>query len=220
MIDYMTGTIGVVGLLACLVRAKATGQGCDVDTNLFDVATHQHCYSATWYLNMGFVPTRERRGSHQSLTPVQSVRTADGWIFVMCMKDKFWEALAERISRPDLICDERFSSQAARLQNRDVLTSLLDETMTQRTTGEWLELLAGAVPAAPIYAVNEAFENSFMAETGMVTAIDHPARKELKLLAPPIKVNGERPMQVACPPLGADNERYGVTTRLSRRVAT
>jgi crotonobetainyl-CoA:carnitine CoA-transferase CaiB-like acyl-CoA transferase len=208
MVDYMSGLTGMVGLLSCLMRAKTTGQGCDVDTNLFDVATHQHGYAATWYLNSGAVPTRLPRGSHASVVPVQTVRTADGWIYVMCMKDKFWEILAERIGRPDLTTDPRFSSQAARLANRDTLTGELDDAMMKRTTKEWLEVLAGAIPAAPIYAVDEAFSNPFMAETGMVTSVPHPARANLRVLATPLKIDGERPSKAACPPMGSDNEHY------------
>jgi crotonobetainyl-CoA:carnitine CoA-transferase CaiB-like acyl-CoA transferase len=208
MIDYMTGLTGMVGLLACLMRAKATGRGCDVDTSLFEVATHQHAYSATWYLNSGAVPTRQPRGSHQSVAPVQTVRTQDGWIYVMCMKNKFWEILAERIGRAELIADARFSSQAARLAHRDQLTRELDDAMSRRTTKEWLEILGGAIPAAPIFAVDEAFANPFMTEIEMVTSVEHPVQGELKVLSSPLKVDGERPAKSAAPPLGADNERY------------
>lgn len=208
MIDYMTGLTGAVGLLGCLMRARETGQGCDVDTNLFDVATHQHCYSATWFLNGGEVPTRQPRGAHQSLTPVQTVRTKDGWIYVMCMKDKFWEALATRIGRAELIADPRFASQAARLGNRAALTAILDEAMSQRTTDDWLAVLRGAIPVAPILNVAEAFANPFMAETEMVTAVDHPVAGRLKVLSSPLRIDGSRPGKAACPPLGADNEHY------------
>ncbi|MDB5591570.1 CoA transferase [Enterovirga sp.] len=208
MIDYMTGITGMVGLLSCLLQAKATGRGCDVDTNLFDVAAHQHAYAATWHLNTGEVPTRLPRGAHASLSPVQSIRTADGWIYLMCMKDKFWEVLVDRIGRPELKADPRLCSQAARRANRDLMTRELDAAMSARTTDAWLEIFAGAIPAAPIYAVDEAFQNPFMAETGMVTAVDHPAAGSLKVLSTPLRVNGERPAKAACPPLGADNARY------------
>jgi crotonobetainyl-CoA:carnitine CoA-transferase CaiB-like acyl-CoA transferase len=53
VVDYMTGVIGMVGLLAALRRAQITGQGCDVDVNLFDVALHMLGYAGTWYLNEG-----------------------------------------------------------------------------------------------------------------------------------------------------------------------
>ena len=114
MIDFMTGMTGVVGLLACLMRAQKTGKGCDVDASLFDVAVHQLSYPGTWYLNGGDKPSRLARSAHQSIAPVQTVRTRDGWIYVMCMKDKFWEVLAEKIGRPELVKDPRFATGAAR----------------------------------------------------------------------------------------------------------
>ena len=44
LIDSMSGLTGIVGLLACLLRARTTGQGCDVETCLYDVAMHQLTY--------------------------------------------------------------------------------------------------------------------------------------------------------------------------------
>ncbi len=219
MIDYMTGITGMVGLLSCLMRAKATGQGCDVDTNLFDVATHQHAYSANWYLNSGTIPERLPRGAHGSIAPVQTVETADGWIYVMCMKEKFWQTLAERLGRPDLLTDPRFATPEARRRNRAPLTEELDAAMRQRTTQAWLTELAGELPVAPIYSVDQAFANPFMAETAMVTTVAHPANGALRMLASPLKIDGQRPGKRACPPLGADNERLLAPVRKLEGVA-
>ncbi|HEY9181685.1 MAG TPA: CoA transferase, partial [Gammaproteobacteria bacterium] len=108
IIDFMTGATAMVGLLSCLLNAQRTGRGCDVDVSLFDVALHQLNYSATWYLNTGEAPTRLERSSHFSMAPVQTFPTADGWIFVMCMKDRFWRELLDALSRPDLGKDARF----------------------------------------------------------------------------------------------------------------
>ncbi|HEY0353672.1 MAG TPA: CoA transferase, partial [Enterovirga sp.] len=205
MIDYMTGITGMVGLLSCVLRARQTGQGCDVDTSLFEVATHQLAYQGTWFLNTGEVPRRMARSAHASLVPVQTVRTADGWMYVMCMKDKFWQILADRIGRSDLKSDERFATQGARLRNRDALTGLLDEAMSARPTDEWLEMLTGTIPVAPIYDVDEAFANPFMTEADMVRTVSHSAKPELKVLANPLRIDGKRPEQKACSLLGADN---------------
>ena len=219
MIDYMSGLTGMVGLLSCLMRARQSGEGCDVDTNLFDVATHQHSYAATWFLNGGAMPTRMPRGSHLSMVPVQNVRTQDGYVYVMCMKEKFWQILAERIGRPDLVSDPRFATQAARRENRDALTAELDAAMSARPTDEWLAILAGAIPAAPIYAVDEAFANGFMAETGMVGSVPHPEAGELRVLGNPLKIDGVRPAQRAAPALGADDARLLPGLRAEQRRA-
>jgi len=208
MIDYMTGTTAMVGLLGCLMSAKATGKGCDVDTSLFDVATHQHCYQATWFLNSGDEPQRMPRSAHPSLVPVQSVRTKDGWIYVMCMKDKFWEQLALKIDREALITDTRFASQDARRTNRSALTEELDAAMSARTTEEWLAILTGAIPVAPIYSVPDAFSSRFMQESGMMTSVRHPMKADMRVLSSPLKINGERPGKSACAPLGSGNANY------------
>ena len=86
---------------ACCAR-KTTGAGCDVDTCLFDVAMHQLTYPGVWYLNEGDVSPRVPRSAHLSLAPVQTFPTADGWIFIMCMTQKFWLSLVEAMGRAEL----------------------------------------------------------------------------------------------------------------------
>lgn len=206
VVDYMTGVIGVVGLLGCMMQARATGKGCDVDTSLFDVALHQLSYLGVWFLNTGDVPLRIPRSAHPSLVPVQTARTADGWIYLMCMKDSFWEGLVDRIGCPDMKTDPRFHSQEARRQNRDMLTRVLDEKLSTRTTAEWLERLSGTLPVAPIQDVAQALSSDFIAEIKAINTIPHALNAALKVFANPIKVNGRRLEQKAGPALGADNE--------------
>ena len=89
----MTGLAMAYALLAALTGARAAGQGQDIDVSLFDVALHNTSYLATWYLNEGFNQPRLPRSAHPSLTPCQLYKTADGWIYLMCNKEKFWPTL-------------------------------------------------------------------------------------------------------------------------------
>jgi crotonobetainyl-CoA:carnitine CoA-transferase CaiB-like acyl-CoA transferase len=208
MVDYMTGTVGMVGLLSGIIRARNTGEGCDVDASLFDVALHQLSYPAVWYLNRQDQPKRMKRSAHPSLAPVGTFRTADGWIFIMCMTDGFWERFIQMLDVQHLGQDHRFSTQAGRREHRDTLTGLLDDILVTRPTAEWLEVLGGQVPVAPVYDVAQTFANDFLKETQMVRYIPHPRDPDLKALANPLKINGKRPSQRACSALGADNEAY------------
>jgi crotonobetainyl-CoA:carnitine CoA-transferase CaiB-like acyl-CoA transferase len=207
MVDFMTGMTGAFGLLACIMRARQTGIGCDVDTCLFDVALHQLSYGAVWYLNEGDAIRRQPRNAHPSVAPVQTFPTADGWIFIMCMTDKFWELLVDAIHRPDLKSDARFRSQELRRQNRTVLTDVLDGEFRRRTTSEWLGQLSGVLPVAPVYEVDQALDSAFVRQTGMVRTVQHPQRDDLRVLANPLKIDGMRPRQTAARDLGADNAR-------------
>ncbi|HXE26862.1 MAG TPA: CoA transferase, partial [Stellaceae bacterium] len=150
IVDYMTGLFAGLGLLSGIIAARASGEGRDIDVNLFDCALQNLSYLATWYLNEGHEQAREKRSSHPSLTPSQLYRTRDGHIFLMCNKEKFWPALCEAIGRPEWADDERFANFKQRLAHRDELTELLDEILSTRTTAEWLERFAGSVPAAPV----------------------------------------------------------------------
>jgi crotonobetainyl-CoA:carnitine CoA-transferase CaiB-like acyl-CoA transferase len=205
-IDFMTGTTAMVGLLGCLWNAQRTGRGCDVDVSLFDVALHQLNYSATWYLNAGHAPTRLERSSHFSLAPVQTFPTADGWIFVMCMSDAFWLALIEALELKSLSGDPRFATGNTRHRHRVALTAELDPVFRRRTTSEWLERLSGVLPVGPVYDVAQALDSPFTERSGMIQAVPHPEKPDLRVLASPIKVNGERAVLTAAPALGADNE--------------
>ncbi len=206
MIDSMTGMVGIAGLLGCLFRAQKTGKGCDVDVSLFDVAVHQASYMGTWYVNGGENISRLARSAHQSISPVQTVRTKDGWIYVMCMKQKFWEELAQRIGHPELVTDKRFATPAARRDHRLELTHALDDGMSRRTTAEWLGVLTGHIPVAPINDLAQAFANPFVETVGMVSTVPHPAKPDFKMLSNPLKIDGARPTQAVCSPLGADNQ--------------
>jgi len=205
LIDSMSGLTGTVGLLACLLRAKTTGQGCDVETCLYDVALHQLTYPGVWYLNEGTVSPRVPRSAHLALAPVQTFPTKDGWIFVMCMTQKFWLALCQAMDRADLLADPRFPDPNTRAVHRAELTDALDPTFRSRTTAEWLQRFNGLLPAAPVYRLDQALDSDFTRSAGMVGAVPHPAKGTLRVIANPLRIDGERLAQATCSPLGADN---------------
>src|SRR3970040_1190167 len=148
--DYMAGLGLASALLAALTAARATGAGRDIDVSLFDMALINTAYQATWYLNEGVAPGRLSRSAHPALTPCQLYRSRDGWIYIMCNKEKFCPALCEKLGRPEWSADERFRMFPDRLRHRDALTEMIDRELATRTTQEWLERFAGVVPAAPI----------------------------------------------------------------------
>ena len=208
MVDHVTGLTAMVGLLAAIIQARATGKGCDIDTCLLDCALHQLGYTAIWYLNEGHQSMRQYRSAHFSVAPVQTFPTADGWIFIMCMTDKFWDALVATLGRPDIKADARFVSQAARQANREALTKTLDAEFRKQPTRHWLTVLAGVLPVAPVHDMEQALENPFLRTTQMIRNVPHPARPDMRVLANPLKINGKRLEQTVCSQVGADNETY------------
>ena len=220
MIDHMTGMTSAVGLLAALLHARASGEGCDVDVSLLDVALHQLGYAAIWYLNEGLRASRQPRSAHFSVAPVQTLRTRDGWIFVMCMTDKFWLELLSALGRTDLNDDPRFSSASARSAHRAALTEVLETELSRGTTRDWLGRFEGRLPVAPVLDVATALESEFIQAAGMISQVPHPARPDFRVLSNPLKINGERLDLRVCSPLGADTaDLVPAATSATKRAA-
>ena len=206
VVDFMTGLTAAFALLAGITSARVTGEGRDVDVSLFDVALYNLNYVGAWYLNEGHNQGREAASGHPSLVPSQLFRTRDGWIFIMCNKERFWGELASALDQPAWAEDPRYATFAARLENREEVTAMLEERLLFHTTAHWLERFAGKVPAAPVNDVAAALDNPLVAERGNVLGFPHPQRPDLRLLANPVRVEGEAHPNRPAPALGADSE--------------
>lgn len=206
VVDFMSGLTAAMGLLAAVMGARRTGKGCDVDVALYDVAMQTLTYVATWYLNDGHEVVRRPRSGHPSVVPCEMFRTADGHVFVMCIKPAFWRAFCRIVGLPHLPEDERFRDFEERLANRDALMAEIDPVMRARPSREWVALLAGKVPVAPVLGLAEALDNPYFRARGGVLDLPHPARPDLRVVANAIRLDGQRLSGRAGPGYGADSD--------------
>jgi len=207
IVDFMTGITTAVAVLGSLVGVLKSGRGHDIDVSLFDVALHQLTYPGSWYLNEGHRTGRLARSSHPSTVPVQLFETRDGWIFVMCMTEKFWRALLTVLGRDDLSADPRFCDVPSRGRHRDELTTLLDAEFRRESTAHWLDRLQGLLPVAPVHDLPAALDNPYLRTVGMVRTLQHPARPDFRVLANPIRLDGARLPSRRAPALGEHTEQ-------------
>ena len=175
IVDLMTGLNAAFALVSGVLSARATGQG------------------------------REPRSAHPSLVPSQLYRTKDGFIFIMCNKEKFWPELCRAIGRPEWSARPQYKDFKGRLANRDRLTEELDAALSARTTAEWIEVFGGRVPAAPVNDLASALENPFATARGRVRTVEH-ATGPIRLLAPSVDCPGEVLPCAAAPAMGADTD--------------
>ena len=206
IIDLMTGTTAALGLVSAVLGARTTGEGRDVDVSLFDVAMHNLAYVATWYLNGGHETGRAPRSGHPSLVPSQLYRTSDGWIFIMCNKDKFWPILATELGRPDWAQKPEYRSFKDRFAHKEQFNEDLERVFVTDTTANWMKKFAGKVPASPVYNVAQALDNPFVRAHAGVVAARTPEGKEVLGVAAPIRCSGAVAPLRAAPAMGADTD--------------
>jgi len=205
--DLITAMWSAFGIVNALYRRERTGEGERVELGMLDAALPWLTKQAGKAF-VGDEPTR--MGTKDPvLAPYQSYPTADGYLNVACGNQKLWEQFCAEIDREDLASDPRFESNADRVENMDALEEELAETLTQRSTDEWVERLAdGAdLPVGPVYSVDEALDNEQVNARGAVDSLSHPAAGEIPILEHPLNyAESESGFDEAPPLLGEDTE--------------
>lgn len=206
IIDLATGFAAALALMVGLHKVSRTGQGCEIDVSMYDVAISMLSYLATWHLNKGFMPQKMENSAHPTLVPCQNFQTKDGWIVVMCIKEEFWTRLCDELDSHGIGGDPRFKDFGARAANRHLLIPILNEIFQSRTTSEWLSRLRGKVPCGPVRAFSEALSDPLLEEHDMIWEIDAPGWGTLKEVGCPIKTPDASYPKRAAPRLGEHTE--------------
>ncbi len=198
--DLGTALFAMLGVLSAIVGRASSGEGTEVDVAMLQVATFLLGYDATTYLNTGAVP-RALGTAHASSVPWQAFETADGWLVVAVREEKFWIAYCHAIGMPQLTTDERFTSNAARVRNRDVLVPLLAERMRAETTDSWLRIFSTDVPVAPVLSVAQALARADGA-AGEIVEIPCPPADPVRMLRNPVRFRSATAHYGPAPMLG------------------
>lgn len=208
IVDYMGGLGMAFGLVSGVLAARETGLGRDIDVNLFDTAFFNLNYLGYWAMNSDFFLGRTTRSSHPILTPCQLYKTADNWIYLMCNKEDFWPKLCRLIDRESWLEEERFQDFGKRLEQRELLTELIDEALSTKSTAHWLEIFQGEIPAAPVLDLNAVFQNPFLLEGDRIQDLEHQSGKTFKSMRVPIRSDGDNNFSDrGAPELGEHTEK-------------
>jgi crotonobetainyl-CoA:carnitine CoA-transferase CaiB-like acyl-CoA transferase len=211
--DIMTGLYATIGILAALTERDRSGLGQFVDLALLDVTAATLANQASNYLVGGMVPTR-LGNAHPNIVPYQSFVTADGHIIVAVGNDAQFGRFVEVLGCPEWATDERFSTNQARVKNRDILVPLLQRPMLDRGKDEWLAILEEVkVPAGPINSIAEVFAEPQIQARGMQVGLAHSHNPNLQVVGNPIKLS-RTPVEYEKPPPTLGQHTQEVLSRL------
>lgn len=189
LVDFSGGYAAAIAILAGLRHAATTGQGCDCDLSLFEVALALNTYEATWVLSRNWAPQRRSQSAHPSVVPFQLLATKDGWIVICCPKDSMFERLCAVLDLAWMVDDERFSSLAARERNREECVEVLSARLQTATTADWIAALEPAgVPCGPVNDLADAFADPQVWARGGVEEYEHRELGTVRAAASPIRV--------------------------------
>jgi len=200
--DIAAGMYAYSGILTALFQRRATGVGCTMDVSLFDAL-------AEW---MGFpmyhtaYTGRELRRSgpnHVSIAPYGPFRGADGHVYLAVQNAREWTRFcAQVLGRPAIEDDERFRTNELRLQHREALRAVIEETFAPLKAEEIEAKLEGAqIAHARMNSVREVIDHPQLTARSRWTEIGSEAGP-LRALPPPVAIEGVDPVMGAVPALG------------------
>ena len=185
--DLFTGLYASNAIQAALIERQNSGLGQYIDLALLDVQAATLANQASNYLVGGLVP--ERLGNaHPNIVPYQAFSTSDGHIIIAVGNDQQFSRLCDALERSDLANDERFTTNAARVNNRRSLCDVIQQNLKQHRSAHWLEKLKqGNVPCGPINTIDQVFEDPQVLARGMVFSASESRSGKVSMVGNPIK---------------------------------
>jgi crotonobetainyl-CoA:carnitine CoA-transferase CaiB-like acyl-CoA transferase len=157
LVDVICGLFASVGILAALRHRERTGEGQRVEVDLLSSLLAALVNQGSAYTLAGEAAGR-MGNAHPSIAPYELLRTAEGELVLAVGNDRQFRALTVALDCVELADDERFSTNSARVANRERLRSELESRLRRTSAAQWaLELSAVRVPAGEVNDIAGAF---------------------------------------------------------------
>ena len=181
-VDILTGLTNTIGILAALHESKLSGRGQHVDVSLFDVGIACMANLAQSYLATGESPVR-MGNAHPQVVPYQDFQASDGSFMIAANNDDQFRRLCDAVGLPDLADDERFETNAARVQHRETLAGLLNDNIGENTREFWMGTLQEAgITVTSINNMADVLADSQAEARKSVWEVEHPALGNIQLM--------------------------------------
>ena len=191
--DVVTGLYAAVGALAGLLSRAPLR----VEVGLLEAAVSMLVNQASNALVGGQVPTFAGN-DHPNIAPYGPVPCADRPLVVGAGNDAQFAALCAAVG---LAAEPGWRTNAGRVADRQLLSSALAQTFSQRTAREWAEVLDRAgVPCAVVQDLASLPSDPQLVATGQLQEVKHPAGP-VRVVGSPYRLDGERPRVRRAPPL-------------------
>lgn len=163
MADMIAGIYGAAGVLTALRAAEKTGVGQVVDLSLFEPIFSLIGSEAAKYRLTG-IPTMRSGNQSTHTAPRNVYQCSDGGFVAMSgSMQSMALRIFETIGRPDLKADPRFSTNDARVKNRDELDAIIGPFVKSRTQPENLTLFEKAgVTVGPVCSIADLLDHPFV----------------------------------------------------------
>jgi crotonobetainyl-CoA:carnitine CoA-transferase CaiB-like acyl-CoA transferase len=187
LVDVITGLYASNAILAALRHRDAGGKGQHIDLALLDSLIAALANQSQGYLVSGNVPPR-LGNAHPSIAPYESFPTADGHIILAIGNDSQFRRFCAVAGIAQYADDPNYSTNKARVQNRDHLIPYLQDIFAKKSSESWIsELSAEGVPCGPINDLDSVFADPQVKHRALAQSLPHKAAGKVPTVANPIR---------------------------------
>ena len=189
--DLSATLFAVVGTLAALRHAEATGEGQLVDVAQVDSILALTETAVVDYTVTGKVAT-PAGNEHAWVRPYELFDCADGQVFFGAYTDKLWNASCDLFGTPEHKDDPEIDTMRKRF-DPEVYTRrvkpIVAAWLADRTKAELEELAGDVVPLTAVKTIGEVVDDPGTAERDMIVSADYGDLGTLRMFGQPIKLS-------------------------------
>lgn len=204
IVDQHAATLAAFGVVTALQSRERTGKGALVESNLLNAALDLQIEPFVYYMNKGplWQHTEPPIGSRFHPSPYGVYRTADGWIAISLTPTA---QMAAALENPRLA---EFTDPKDNMRKREEIHRLVHESVLTRTTAEWMRVFeTHKVWYAPVNDYEQVEVDPQVLHNEMIMTIAHPEAGSVRVLAHPVRYDGERPALRRLPPRQGQHTR-------------
>lgn len=211
--DSGAGYLTALAIVTALYQRKSTGVGQRIEVAMQDTVIA--FIRGVWEQQLRNGKPAPRVGNNM---PLENVAPAnmypckpggmDDYVHIYASRapgSKQFQQLMEKIGRPDILDDPRFSTPQSRYLYKDELDRIISNWTMQRTKIEAMEeLCKEGIPAGANLNTEDISYDPYLRKRGIITEIQHPQRGSVLMPTHPMMMEGTVPV-TRSPLLGEHN---------------
>lgn len=200
--DVMCGMYATTAILAALRHRDLAHEGQYIDLALVDSQIAWLINGGLNYLTSGNVPKR-LGNQHPNIVPYQVFACSDGHMIVAAGNDAQFSRFCALLQRTDLACDPAYTTNQMRIENREILVSILAEEIGKWRRDALVAAMEGAkVPGGSINNLDDVFASDQVLAREMKITMAHPLAKTkgVDLIGNPVKFSKTKVTYRRSPP--------------------
>jgi itaconate CoA-transferase len=205
--DIAAGMYAYSSILAALLQRGKTGKGCRIDVSMLESMVEWMSFPL-YYAYEGAAPPPRSGAAHATIYPYGPFVAGDGKTVMLGLQnEREWSKFCSVVlQQPELLADERFSSNTRRVANRDALRELITQIFGALTADHVAQRLEEAqIANAHVNDMHDVWKHPQLQARDRWTRIETPMGP-IPALMPPGKTDAYTPRMDPVPGLGEHSE--------------